>query len=50
MPFRFQDLEIPGVVLIESKRFSDARGFFMELYKASEFAAHGIPAFIQDNC
>jgi dTDP-4-dehydrorhamnose 3,5-epimerase len=49
MPFCFQELEIPGVILIESQRFTDARGFFMELYKASEFATHGIPAFIQDN-
>jgi dTDP-4-dehydrorhamnose 3,5-epimerase len=50
MPFSFQELEIPGVILIESRRFTDTRGFFLELYKASEFVAHGIPTFIQDNC
>lgn len=49
MPFRFQELEIPGVMRIEAQRFEDARGFFMETYKASPFAAHGIPAFVQDN-
>jgi dTDP-4-dehydrorhamnose 3,5-epimerase len=49
MPFSFQELEIPGVILVEARRFADARGFFLELYKASEFAAHGIPPFIQDN-
>jgi dTDP-4-dehydrorhamnose 3,5-epimerase len=49
MPFRFQELEIPGVILVEARRFEDARGFFLETYKASEFAAHGIPPFIQDN-
>lgn len=50
MPFHFQELEIPGVILIKAQRFTDARGFFTELYKASEFASHGIPAFVQDNC
>ncbi len=29
MPFRFQRLEIPEVVLIEARRFEDERGFFM---------------------
>jgi dTDP-4-dehydrorhamnose 3,5-epimerase len=50
MPFSFQELEIPGVILIEARRFADARGFFLELYRASEFASHGIPTFVQDNC
>lgn len=50
MPFTFTPLEIPAVVHIESKRFGDARGFFQETYKRSEFEAHGIRAlFIQDN-
>jgi dTDP-4-dehydrorhamnose 3,5-epimerase len=49
MPFRFQELEIPGVILVEARRFEDARGFFLETYKASEFAAQGMPPFIQDN-
>jgi dTDP-4-dehydrorhamnose 3,5-epimerase len=50
MPFQFERLEIPEIVLIEAERFEDDRGFFMEMFKASEFAACGIPtAFVQDN-
>jgi len=50
MPFRFRPLEIPELVLVEAQVFEDIRGFFMELYKYSDFAAHGIPvAFVQDN-
>ena len=50
MPFRFTRLEIPEVVLIEPAVFSDERGFFMEAYKYSEFAAFGISErFLQDN-
>jgi len=43
MPFRFQDLSLPGLVLIERKRFSDCRGYFEEQYKSSEFQAYGVP-------
>lgn len=50
MPFSFQRLEIPEVVLIEPKVFQDGRGFFMETYKFSDFAAFGITErFVQDN-
>jgi dTDP-4-dehydrorhamnose 3,5-epimerase len=50
MPFRFDRLEIPEIVLIEARRFGDDRGFFLETFKASEFGAYGIPAtFVQDN-
>lgn len=50
MPFEFQRLEIPEVVLIEARAFGDARGYFMETYKRTEFEANGIPwAFVQDN-
>lgn len=50
MPFRFQPLSLPGLVLIERGCFEDSRGFFEETYKRSEFAAHRIPhAFPQDN-
>ena len=50
MPFRFQSLSIPDVLLIEPRVFGDPRGFFLETYKRSEFAAHGIAAgFVQDN-
>jgi dTDP-4-dehydrorhamnose 3,5-epimerase len=51
MPFQFSPLEIPEVILVETKRFGDDRGFFMETYKQAEFAANGIPGpFVQDNC
>lgn len=50
MSFRFRRLEIPEVVIIEPRVFQDERGFFMESYKHSEFAASGInESFVQDN-
>lgn len=50
MAFRFARLTIPDVILVEGKVFNDERGFFMEAYKYSEFAAMGIPQrFVQDN-
>lgn len=50
MPFRFTRLEIPDVILIEPALFSDGRGFFMETYKRSDFADHGITGdFVQEN-
>jgi len=50
MPFKFTRLEILDVVLIEPEVFLDERGFFMESYKYSEFAAFGIKEhFVQDN-
>ena len=50
MPFHFQRLNIPDVILVEPRTLEDQRGFFMELYKRSEFAANGIPdEFVQDN-
>jgi dTDP-4-dehydrorhamnose 3,5-epimerase len=50
MPFRFVQSEIPEVLIIEPRVISDARGFFMETYKRSDFAAHGIDeAFVQGN-
>lgn len=50
MPFKFQRLEIPDVILIEPEVFSDERGFFMETYKYSELFAFGIKEhFLQDN-
>ena len=50
MQFRFQRLEIPEVILIESQSFEDGRGFFSESYKLSVFRENGIPdEFVQDN-
>ena len=50
MPFKFQRLRIPEVVLIEARSFGDDRGLFREIWKASEFAAAGFDLhFVQDN-
>ncbi|MDH3611080.1 MAG: dTDP-4-dehydrorhamnose 3,5-epimerase [Nitrosopumilus sp.] len=50
MPFSFKRLEIPEVVVIEAKSFSDKRGFFLEGFKESDFASNGINTkFVQDN-
>jgi dTDP-4-dehydrorhamnose 3,5-epimerase len=50
MPFTFTRLAIPDVILIEPRVYGDARGFFVETYKQSEFAAAGIPdVFVQHN-
>jgi len=50
MPFTFQPLDIPDVILIQPRHFEDDRGWFMETYCASVFAANGIEAdFVQDN-
>ena len=50
MPFIFKKLKIPEVILIEPKIFEDERGFFMEVYKYSEFSRFGVnKQFVQDN-
>jgi len=50
MPFEFERLEIPEVILIKPKVFEDERGFFMETYKKEEFEKVGIKGeFVQDN-
>src|SRR5687768_13651165 len=50
MPFDFKSLAIPEVLLIEPRVLIDSRGFFVETYKRSEFAAAGIDdMFVQEN-
>lgn len=50
MPFEFERLEIPEVILIKPKVFEDERGFFIETYKKEEFEKVGITGkFVQDN-
>lgn len=50
MPFDFERLAIPEVILVKPKVFPDERGFFMETYKYSDFAAFGlVERFVQDN-
>ena len=42
--------ELPGVIIIEPRVFSDARGFFFESYHAARYAEAGITVtFVQDN-
>lgn len=51
MPFEFEPMkDIPDVVLVKPRVFHDARGWFSETFKASDFAKAGIPTeFAQDN-
>ena len=50
MPFRFTPVGLPEVILIQPPVFPDARGFFMEIYKYSEFSRNGIAEqFVQAN-
>lgn len=50
MPFTFEPLVIPDVVHVTPKTFADDRGVFVELFKASEFAAYGLhDLFVQVN-
>ena len=50
MPFKFEPLAIPEVILIAPRVIADPRGYFIETYKRSEFAAAGITdVFVQEN-
>ncbi len=47
---KLERLAIPEVLLLETPRYGDARGFFSETYAYARFAAAGIDAvFVQDN-
>ena len=48
--FIFNETEIKGVYVIDVKTYGDARGYFMETYKESDFIAAGLDyRFVQDN-
>ncbi len=48
--FSFTETEIPGVFLVDVRRYGDERGFFMETYKETDFRAAGLDyTFVQDN-
>jgi dTDP-4-dehydrorhamnose 3,5-epimerase len=50
MPFRFTPTVITDVIVIDPQVVPDQRGFFLETYKRSEFAAAGITdVFVQCN-
>ena len=42
MPFKFSSLKIKDVVLIQSVKFKDDRGFFEEVFKIPDFKNFGI--------
>lgn len=47
---KFTPLELPGLVLIEPRQFSDERGYFFESYQQKLFSENGIHnSFVQDN-
>lgn len=42
--------KLPGVLVIEPDIHGDERGFFLETWRASRYAGHGLPErFVQDN-
>jgi dTDP-4-dehydrorhamnose 3,5-epimerase len=42
--------DVPGVLVVEPKVFGDARGFFLETFRAEVYSAAGMPGpFVQDN-
>lgn len=50
MAISAERFDIEGLVVIKPVLFTDERGFFMETYKKSDFAACGITEeFVQDN-
>lgn len=50
MPFEFVPLKLSGLVLVKPKIMGDKRGFFIELYKHSDFVGAGITGhLVQDN-
>jgi dTDP-4-dehydrorhamnose 3,5-epimerase len=50
MPFEFQQLDIPELILIKLMVLRDERGSFVETYKYSDFAQAGIKEYFnQDN-
>ena len=49
-PWTSRTLSLPGLILLTPRRFSDARGYFVETYNEKTFRAAGITTtFVQDN-
>jgi dTDP-4-dehydrorhamnose 3,5-epimerase len=47
---KFEPTNIPEVIIVLPKKFSDTRGYFMETFRADLFEAEAGPfAFVQDN-
>jgi dTDP-4-dehydrorhamnose 3,5-epimerase len=50
MAIRILERHLEDVVVLETQLFEDSRGFFMEVFRADQFKALGLPsAFVQDN-
>jgi dTDP-4-dehydrorhamnose 3,5-epimerase len=50
MPFAVESVHLNEIVVIAPQVLGDARGFFMETYRADFFRAIGLPTeFVQDN-
>ncbi len=50
MPIRILERHLRDVVVLETQVFEDARGFFMEVFRADQFEALRLPGvFVQDN-
>lgn len=49
LSFKFEPLEIEGLILVSQACYHDDRGFFQESYREETFIEAGIPAFVQDN-
>lgn len=48
--FTFKETSIEGVFVIETKKYGDNRGYFMETYKKEDFDKAGLSYdFVQDN-
>ena len=51
MSIKVRSTDLPGVLIIEPRVFSDDRGFFLETHQSQKYADAGIDAvFVQDNC
>jgi len=50
VPFTFNELDLPGVVVVQPQVFQDERGGFLETYRYSQFSKAGITEhFVQFN-
>ncbi|MBI1803901.1 MAG: dTDP-4-dehydrorhamnose 3,5-epimerase [Ignavibacteria bacterium] len=50
MELRIESRHLNDIIVIQPEVFQDARGFFMETYRADQFRSLGLPTdFLQDN-
>src|SRR5262245_849464 len=50
MPFTIESVHLGEIVVIQPQVLGDARGFFLEAFRADQFQAMGLPTdFVQDN-